>query len=297
MDMDGIYLCLDVGGTEIKAAPIDGSGTVLQPVRHFPSRAKEPADVLLAHFIRIFEAIRQEGRTVSGLRLAFPGPFDYAKGICLLRGLDKYDALYGVDLRRAFSRGSGIAPEDILFTNDASAFALGEMGFGRARGAGRALFVCIGTGCGSAFGLNGRLAPDGTPGVPDGGYLYHAPYLDGCIDDYLSRRGLMALSRELLGESLDGKSLALRVQRGDERARQCFRAFGERIRDALLPYLAGFRPELLCLGGQITGSVPLFLEPLETGCRSYGIRLYTAKDTSASILRGSSLIQPSPLLI
>ena len=61
------------------------------------------------------------------MRLAFPGPFDYAKGICLLRGLDKYDALYGVDLRRAFSRGSGIAPEDILFTNDASAFALGEM--------------------------------------------------------------------------------------------------------------------------------------------------------------------------
>lgn len=288
--MDRAYLCLDVGGTEIKAAPIDGSGTILQPVRYFPSRARETADVLLAYFISILEAIRQEGRMVSGLRLAFPGPFDYERGICLLRGLDKYDALYGVDLRRAFSRASGIAPEKILFTNDASAFALGEMAFGQAKDAGRALFVCIGTGCGSAFGLNGRLASDGTPGVPDGGYLYHTPYLDGCIDDYLSKRGLMELSRELLGEPLDGMSLALRVQKGDKRAHQCFLAFGERIRDALLPYLTGFRPELLCLGGQIAGSAPLFSEPLETACRSLDIRLYVTTDTSASILRGLSLI-------
>lgn len=290
VNTDGIYLCLDVGGTEIKAAPVDRSGNIHQTIRHFPSRAKEPADVLLAHFSGIFEAIRLKERAVSGLRIAFPGPFDYQKGVCLLQGLDKYDALYQVDLRRAFSQRTRIAPEEILFSNDASAFALGEMAFGQARDACRALFVCIGTGCGSAFGTNGRLAPDGTPGVPDGGYLYNAPYLDGCIDDYLSRRGLMALTRERLGEALDGKSLALRTQSGDIQARQCFLAFGERICDALLPFLAAFRPDLLCLGGQITGSAPLFLSPLETACRSYGIRLYTAADTSASILRGLPLI-------
>lgn len=161
VNTDGIYLCLDVGGTEIKAAPVDRSGNILQTIRHFPSRAKEPADVLLAHFSGIFEAIRLKERAVSGLRIAFPGPFDYQKGVCLLQGLDKYDALYQVDLRRAFSQRTRIAPEEILFSNDASAFALGEMAFGQARDACRTLFVCIGTGCGSAFGTNGRLAPDG----------------------------------------------------------------------------------------------------------------------------------------
>lgn len=89
--MDGIYLCLDVGGTGIKAAPVDGSGTILQPIRYFPSKAKETADVLLSHFNHIFEAIHQKGRVASGLRLAFPEPFDYEKGICILRGLDKYE--------------------------------------------------------------------------------------------------------------------------------------------------------------------------------------------------------------
>lgn len=290
MTTEEICLCLDVGGTEIKAAPVDGAGDLLQPVRRFPARAKEPADVLLAHFTGIFETLRREAGTVSGLRLAFPGPFDYERGICLLQGLDKYDALYGLDLRQAFSWGSGIAPEEIRFTNDASAFALGEMAAGQAKGAGRALFVCIGTGCGSAFGINGRLAPDGTPGVPENGYLYPVPFLDGCIDDHLSRRGLMALTKERLGEALDGKALALRVRDGDVQARQCFLAFGERIRDALLPFLAGFRPEALCLGGQITGSAPLFLEPLETACRARDIRLYVTADTSVSILRGLRFI-------
>lgn len=290
MRADGIYLCLDVGGTEIKAAPVDKNGNILRPVRHFPARAKETADVLLAHFAGIFEAVRQGERAVSGLRLAFPGPFDYERGVCLLRGLDKYDALYGADLRREFSRRSGIAPEEILFTNDASAFALGEMAFGQARDARRALLVCIGTGCGSAFGIDGRLAGEGTPGVPRGGYLYNAPYLDGCIDDYLSKRGLMALTRRELGEALDGKALARRVREGDVRARQCFLTFGERIRDALGPFLSAFRPELVCLGGQITGSAPLFLAPLEAECRSRGVRLRTAGDTSASILRGLPLL-------
>lgn len=292
MNTGGIYLCLDVGGTEIKAAPVDRGGNILQPVRHFPARAKEAADVLLAHFAGIFEAIRRGEQAVSGLRLAFPGPFDYEKGICLLQGLDKYDALYQADLRREFSQRTRTAPEDILFTNDASAFALGEMAFGQAKDAVRTLFVCIGTGCGSAFGINGRLAPDGTPGVPDGGYLYHVPYLDGCIDDYLSKRGLMELTRERLGEALDGKALALQAQGGDVWARQCFLTFGERIRDALLPFLSDFRPEAICLGGQITGSAPLFLAPLEASCRSRGIRLYIAGDTSASILRGLPLIPP-----
>lgn len=290
MTTEEIYLCLDVGGTEIKAAPADGAGNLLRPVRRFPARAKEPADVLLAHFTGIFETLRREAGTVSGLRLAFPGPFDYERGICLLQGLDKYDALYGADLRQAFSRGSGIAPEEIRFTNDASAFALGEMAFGQAESAGRALFVCIGTGCGSAFGINGHLAPGGAPGVPENGYLYPVPFLDGCIDDYLSRRGLMALTRERLGEALDGRALAQRVRGGDAHARQCFLVFGERVRDALLPFLSGFRPEVLCLGGQITGSASLFLEPLETACRARGIRLYVTADTSASILRGLPLV-------
>ena len=150
--------------------------------------------------------------------------------------------------------------------------------------------MCIGTGCGSAFGVGGRLAAEGTPGVPENGYIYSAPYLDGCIDDYISRRGLMALSLDRMGESLDGRALAQRAMEGDARAAGCFLAFGERLRDALSPFLTGFAPELVCLGGQIMKSAPLFLPPLREACRRLGIELAVTDDTSVRALQGLTRI-------
>lgn len=97
------------------------------------------------------------------------------------------------------------------------------------------MFICIGTGCGSAFGINGSIAPNGTSGVPDNGYIFDTPFLDGCIDDYLSRRGIMNLTTEYLGIPLDGNSLAQLVRQGNQQAKDCFLAFGMRIREALTP--------------------------------------------------------------
>lgn len=284
------YICLDVGGTEIKTACVDESGKLTQPLQHFPARAGENAENLLAHFAGIIRETNPAPEKSAGIRLAFPGPFDYERGICLMQGLAKYDALYGLDLRRELGNRLGVEPERIRFANDASAFALGEMGFGVARGSERALFVCIGTGCGSGFGLNGVLAPRGTPGVPDSGYIYDAPFLDARIDDYLSRRGLMALARERLGEALDGKALAQRVLEGDSQARHCFREFGVRLRDALIPFLDGFRPEVVCLGGQIMKSGAFFLGPLEAECGRRGIRTAVMEDTSLRTMQGLTRI-------
>ena len=187
--MQEVYLCLDVGGTEIKAAPLDKRGNFLAPVRHFPAMAGADRQTLLENFGWIFSSICPENAVPIEIDLAFPGPFDYKNGICLLQGLDKYDALYGCNLRRAFSEISGLPEQRIQFINDAAAFALGEMTFGQATQAGRALFVAVGTGCGSAFGVNGFLAEEGTPGVPPNGYFYNAPFRDSCVDDYISRRG------------------------------------------------------------------------------------------------------------
>lgn len=99
----------------------------------------------------------------------------------------------------------------IQFINDAAAFALGELTFGSSRQAHKTLFTVIGTGCGSAFGVDGFLAAKGTLGVPPHGYFYSAPFMDSCVDDYISRRGLKKLTKDLLGTPLDGRALAARV--------------------------------------------------------------------------------------
>lgn len=291
--MQPLVLCADVGGTQIKTGLLDASGRPASPIRRADARAALPRQQLLDHMAACLLAAAQDAPpgSVQGVRLAMPGPFDYAAGICRIEGLGKYGALYNADLRAEL--GSRLAPAlgaaaaDIRFQNDVAAFALGELHFGCARGTGRGLFVCIGTGCGSAFSLGDGLAPEGTPGMPAGGYLYPLPLRGKRVDDWLSRRGLQRLSRQTLGEELDGLPLAQRARAGDAGALVVWQQFGALLAEALTPALDAYRPQLCCLGGQVTASGTLFLEPLHRACRQRGVRLETTADTSLRAMQGA----------
>ncbi len=284
--MHEVYLCLDVGGTEIKAAPLDANGKMLSKIQYFPAMACADKKTLLEHFAHIFTSICPADKVPIEIDLAFPGPFDYENGICLLQGLEKYDALYGCNLRHAFAALSGLPQKRIQFINDAAAFALGELTFGSSRQAHKTLFTVIGTGCGSAFGVDGFLAAKGTLGVPPHGYFYNAPFMDSCVDDYIARRGLEKRTKDLLGTPLDGRALAARVAAGDTQAASCFLQFGVLLRDALSPQIEAFNPDMICLGGQIMRSAPLFLSPLEALCNEKNIKLSVTQDTSMRTMQG-----------
>ena len=47
--MHEVYLCLDVGGTEIKAAPLDANGKMLSKIQYFPAMACADKKTLLEH--------------------------------------------------------------------------------------------------------------------------------------------------------------------------------------------------------------------------------------------------------
>ncbi len=281
--MEPFFLCLDVGGTELKAAPVTPDGRILAELVSFPAQSALPKEALLAHLREVFQQLTKRWPEAQGLRLAFPGPFDYETGVSLMQGIGKYEAIYRYPLKPFLAEAAGVS--DILFCNDVGAFALGELHFGAAAGTQRAMFLCIGTGCGSAFSTGGQLTGSETPGVPHHGYVYDTPFLGSCIDDYLSKRGIEALTQERLGTALDGRALAQRAAH-EPAAKACFLLFGERLRDAMLSFLDGFRPECLCLGGQIIKSGPLFLAPLEEACAGRGIRLAVSAETSRRALQG-----------
>lgn len=288
--MDKIMLCMDVGGTELKCAAIK-NGQLLTEILHFPACADLEKQELLQHFANIFLKLAKmlSGSTIDGLRLAFPGPFNYENGISLIQGLDKFEALYNTNLRyELFARLSNLISDSmqIKFLNDVAAFALGELNFGSAANTERSMFVCIGTGCGSAFGLGNQLAPRKTPGVPPNGYIYPYPFLDGCIDDYISKRGLQNLAMKILGQPLEGRQLADLVKQGDSRARQCFLQFGRNLCEAIKPFLEDYKPECICIGGQITKSFELFGGALEEYCGQNKIQLYTTVNTSERTIQG-----------
>lgn len=195
-----LYLCADIGGTQIKTGLLDGAGRLVGAIHREDAQAGLPQQPLLDHIAACLLAPWPGDASVAGVCLAMPGPCDYPAGRCWIEGLEKYGSLYGADLRRELGArlvpALGPAGENLLFQNDVAAFALGELRCGCAQGIQRGLFVCIGTGCGSAFTVGDALAPEGTPGVPPQGYLYPLPLAGKRVDDWLSRRGLLVWNGE-----------------------------------------------------------------------------------------------------
>lgn len=293
--MESCYLMMDVGGTGIKAGLFSLSGQMIGSVRSFPARAKEERGIIFRNFACVIQEMAQD-RLVEGIGMAFPGPFDYERGISLMRGLDKYDDIYGLCIRDGvmeqleMTGGSACVARGcrFLFLHDVEAFAIGACLYGSASECRKVMCVCIGTGAGSAFVENGCVLKKPQDGVPENGWIYNTPFKTGVIDDYVSVRGLKRLTESCLAqaETADGAQLFSLAEAGNGAAQRIFAAFGENVRDALWPFLDGFRPQGLVLGGQIAKSFPYFGKPIDEACRRVGTAVYTEPNTSVRAMEG-----------
>lgn len=265
------FIALDVGGTSIKASVIAPNGSLLTPgITHYPSLAKEDKETLLNHFTQIIlDKIQEVPYTIHvlGIGMAFPGPFDYEKGISLMQNINKYDSLYGIAIgeeiltrlktHEAFNKVA--APDcSIKFENDASLYALGETLLTPELMQGKVLCLCIGTGLGSAFLEDGQLITDRSD-VPTHGWVYDTPFRDSIIDDHISARGILKLHEDLHQVIVsDVKAIYNLALEGNESALKTFAVFGSRFAEAIACFLETFKPHTLVIGGQIAKSFPLF---------------------------------------
>jgi glucokinase len=227
---------LELGGSHVSSALVDlESGRVAGPVR----TALDP-DASREKLLRLLAAAADHVRGFEPVGFAVPGPFDHDRGICLIRGLGKLEALYGVDLREALNL-------DAVFLNDAEAFLLGEAEAGAARGHDRAIGLTLGTGLGSAFLVGAEVVRDGV-GVPPNGDLHTASFRDAPVEDTISARGIRARTGR------DPASLAARADAADPVAAAALAEVGADLAEFLDPWLTAFRPTVVVVGGGIAGA-------------------------------------------
>ena len=207
-------------------------------------------------------ARRLAGRDIARWGVATPGPFDYERGISLIRGVAKLEALYGVDLRAELGAGLDVEPRDISFMNDANAFLVGEWWAGAAQGGGRSIGITIGTGLGSAFISDGKIV-ESDPDVPPEGRLDLIPFRGAPVEETLSSRGLRA------AYGADGPEvveIARRARAGDARAADVMHRFGSALGEFLAPWVYLFSPTTVVLGGSIARSWDLWSGEFRAAC-------------------------------
>ncbi|WEK19960.1 MAG: ROK family protein [Candidatus Pedobacter colombiensis] len=253
---DSIILGVDIGGSHITAALVDMQSRTILP----ESMVREAIDAystatdIIAQWSKIMKASFSISNTSMGkIGIAMPGPFDYAKGICLIKGQEKYEALYGLNIKEMLAEKLEISPNDILLMNDAACFLQGEVFSGAATECRNVIGLTLGTGLGSAS-YHGEVAEDAD--------LWKMPFKDTYAEEYLSTRWFVKRYYELTAiEVSNVKELAACISE-DTSAKVVFDEFGRNLGDFLNRFIEQEKAELIVIGGNIAKAFDLFIDEL-----------------------------------
>lgn len=260
-------LGIDVGGSHVSAALVDADTGEILGGRIYETKidSKASAWTIMNTWRTFTEGIvgQADADKLSGIGIAMPGPFDYPRGISMIAGVDKYESIFGADIKHLFRMTLDDPRKPVVFTNDAFGFAMGEYHAGAAQGSRRTIAVTLGTGFGSTFLIDGIPQTEGD-GVPRDGFLYHCPFGGTIADDCFSTRWFVGEWKKRTGEELTGAAaVAEKAQAGDAEALDVFRLFGENLAEFISGWFAEFGPDTFVIGGNIARAFNLFGKPLQ----------------------------------
>jgi predicted NBD/HSP70 family sugar kinase len=250
-----IVAALELGGSHVSGARVD---LATAEVEDLVRLALDPGGTRAELLEPILAVARTVAYGVTRMGFAAPGPFDYANGVCTIKGVGKLEGLFGVDLRFELSRvfSDADAPA-ICFLNDAEAFLLGESWVGAARGHARAIGITLGTGLGSAFLVDGHIVREGL-GVPPGGNLHVCQFRGAPVEESISGRAI----RARFDNATSVEEIARRAGEGDEHASCVLAVLGSDLAAFLAPWCEEFGATCVVVGGSIAHAWSHFRSPL-----------------------------------
>lgn len=274
-------LALDIGGTKLATAVVTPDGRTHGSLTE-PTRKERGPDEVIAHLFdmgrRSMAAAGVDSVTAVGISCG--GPLDAAAGV--LTGPLHLPGWIEVPIVDLAQRAFGVPA---VLENDATAAVLGEHRYGAARDADIALYLTISTGVGGGAVIGGRLHRGAAGNGGEFGHLMVRPGgrdcmcgRRGCLEAYASGTSIAARARELL--ATDPRPSVLRHEHpvraehvshaaaaGDELARELWDETTFLLGQALTDLVNVFEPHVVVLGGGVTRSGDLLLEPVRAAVR------------------------------
>lgn len=269
---------IDIGGTNLRFALVDGGGVVRLRERR-PTGIDLGKERFLERLSAGIAAMRGGaealGMEVRGVGMGIPG---LIAGSGVVLASPNLRPIVGLNLKEVVSRAAGLP---VVAVNDANAAAYGEKIHGAGKGFASLLLFTLGTGVGSGLILNGRLwtgadgvaaeyghatvEPDGLP-CPCGN--------QGCLEQYASAGALVAAALKALdgGEkgllaampriSLTAEAIASAARQGDLLAGALFERAGRYLGIAAATVVNLLNLEAIILAGGVAASFDLLAGPM-----------------------------------
>lgn len=294
----GYRIGVDLGGTKIEAALLDPRGA-MRDRRRIPTPLGD-YDAEVAALAGIVAAIESEHEVRASVGIGIPGTISARTG--LVKNANS-TWLNGRPLQRDMIAALG---REVRFANDANCFALSEAVDGAAAGAKSMFGVILGTGVGGGIVIDGRIVT-GVNAIA--GEWGHNPlpwprerelpgascYCGrvGCIETYLSGPGL---ARDH-GGTMTGPEIVALAKRGNAAAQAALDRYAERLARALAGLINILDPEVIVLGGGLSGITMLYERVPELWGRfilsdTVETRLVPPRHGDSSGVRGAAWLWP-----
>lgn len=282
---------IDLGGTKMAAALVDGDDRIVLK-RSVATHAERPADRIVDDMAALCRAACGEvGATMADIAtvgIAAPGIID-AKAGQVLHACNLPFEHYPICAELAARLGHS----NVRIENDANAAAWGEAIAGSARGTRSSIIITLGTGVGGGIVIDGKIFSGfnfaggelGHMVIQVGGRLCGCGR-HGCWEAYSSATALINMTSEKLlmcrnygkptrlGEFLDaegnitGRTAFDAMKAGDLEAREVVNEYVMYLANGIASIINIFQPEVLSIGGGISGEGDTLLELLAPLVRS-----------------------------
>ena len=294
-----IAIGIDVGGTSIKGAFINGKGEILDRFSMKVNKDAPASEEVGKLCDLINEGIKKNNFEVKGIGVGIPGILDMDEGVVI--GSPNLPTWDGFEFGKFMSERTGLP---VKINNDANVAALGEAKFGSGAKYQNSIMITLGTGVGGGIVLDGKLY-DGNK--HQGAELGHMVIVlngrecgcgrKGCLETYASATGLIKSTKEAMEkhpESLlfevekelggvDARNAFMAAQRGDLVAQTVVDEYVMYLGEGLINFCNIFRPEVIILSGGVANEG----ENLFSRVREY-LRIHTYG------MRGSPKVEVVP---
>lgn len=253
---------IDLGGTKIEGVVLDGAGTVIRR-RRVPTPAHSCSAIVEAVRALVGSLEAEVGPCSVGV--GTPGAVSPATG---LMKNSNTTCLNGQPLSSLFE--AALARE-VRIANDANCFALSEAIDGAGRGAEVVFGVIIGTGTGGGVVVRRRplTGPNAIAGewghnpLPWAGRDDEPPrpcYCGrrGCLETYLSGRGMAATHRARTGDERSARQIAEAAAAKEAEAEQTLDTYVDQLARGLASVINVLDPDVIVLGGGLSNIAGLY---------------------------------------
>jgi len=288
-----MYLGIDLGGTNIAAGLVDDNCKIIRK-NSVPAGRTRPFHEIVKDMIELSQKIiKEEGledSDVEKIGIASPGIANNEKGEIVYASSfpDFRNAPVAKEFKKYFPES------EVYLENDANAAAFGEMMAGAAKGKSNTVAVTLGTGVGGGIIIDKKIYSGFNNA---GGEIGHKVIVcdglececgrRGCWEMYASGSALIRQTKEAAKanpqsliniitngnlEKINGKMVFDAADKGDVTANEVISKYIKYISVGIVDIINVFRPEVIVIGGGISGQGERLLSPIRECAQkeSYG---------------------------